>query len=427
MNDLTGSFYLLITGMALGLSALGLGAATIMPGLDRWSKRFFIAFFVALALLSAVSLLEILIYGKPDFRPLEIVVSYIGSLLYMAPVPMLTFYLLHCCGEDLRKSALLRIVIALVISYIAMLNLAQFTNKFYTITPDTQLVNGPWYPLSVVPFIAIMAINLGAVLHWRKRLSRKMYCAFLIALVPLAVAMTVHAFVSVYPFIDISLAVCAVVMYGIILSDQLDQHMRTQQALLRQQQEIARQRASILMLQMRPHFIYNTMTSVYYLCDQDPQAAKQVTLDFITYLRKNFNAIASEHTIPFSEELEHTRAYLAVEQAQFRNRLFVDYDTPHTGFHLPPLTLQPIVENAVKHGLDPDSEPLRILIMTRQTDSGSEITVEDNGPGFEPTEDDAPHIALANIRQRLEMMCNGRMDIAPREGGGTVVRVTIEE
>jgi len=427
MNDWTGPFYLLITGMALGLSALGLGAAAIMPGLDRWSKRFFIAFFVALALLSAASLFEILIYGKPDFRNLEIVVSYVGSLLYIMPIPMLTVYLLHCCGEDLRKSALLRIVIALVLVYLTILNYAQFTSKFYYITPDTQLVNGPWYPLSVMPFLIIMALNLGAVLHWRERLSKKMLCAFLIALVPLLIALTVHIFVSVFPLIDISLAICAVVMYVIILSDQLDQYMRTQQALLRQQQEIARQRASILMLQMRPHFIYNTMTSIYYLCDQDPEAAKQVTLDFITYLRKNFNAIASEHTIPFAEELEHTRAYLAVEQAQFRNRLFVDYDTPHTRFHLPPLTLQPIVENAVKHGLDPDSEPLRISIRTRQTDSGSEITVEDNGTGFDPTESDAPHIALGNIRQRLAMMCNGRMDIAPRDGGGTVVRVTIEE
>jgi len=427
MNDFSGSFYLLITGMALGLSALGLGAAIIMPGPDRWSKRFFIAFFVALALLSAASLLEIVIYGKPDFRNLEIVISYVGSLLYITPIPMLTVYLLHCCGEDLRKSALLRIVIALVLIYLTILNYAQFTNKFYYITPDTQLVNGPWYSLSVMPFLAIMAINLGALLHRRERLSKKMLCAFLIALVPLLVALTVHLFVTVFPLIDISLTVCAVVMYGIILSDQLEQHMRTQQEILHQQQQIAHQRASILMLQMRPHFIYNTMTSIYYLCDQDPQAAKQVTLDFITYLRKNFNAIASEHTIPFSEELEHTCAYLAVEQAQFRNRLFVDYDTRHTHFQLPPLTLQPIVENAVKHGLDPDSEPLRISIRTRQTDSASEITVEDNGPGFEPNEHDAPHIALANIRQRLTLMCNGRMDIAPRDGGGTVVRVTIEE
>ena len=176
---------------------------------------------------------------------------------------------------------------------------------------------------------------------------------------------------------------------------------------------------------MRPHFIYNTMTSIYYLCDQDPKKAQQVTLDFTSYLRKNFTAIAREEPIPFSEELEHTRAYLAVEQAQFEDRLFVEYDTPHTHFRLPPLTLQPIVENAVKHGMDPDGEPLRIAIRTRETEEGSQITVEDNGGGFDPRENDGSHIALANIRERLKMMCRGKLDILPRKGGGTAVKVTI--
>ena len=159
--------------------------------------------------------------------------------------------------------------------------------------------------------------------------------------------------------------------------------------------------------------------------DQDPEKAKQVTLDFTTYLRKNFTAIASEDTIPFSEELEHTRAYLAVEMAQFEDILSVDYDTPHTHFRLPSLTLQPIVENAVKYGCDPDSEPLHIVIRTRSTDSGSEITVEDNGPGYVDIDDNKPHIALANIRQRLELMCGGTMSISKRECGGTVVKIII--
>ena len=194
---------------------------------------------------------------------------------------------------------------------------------------------------------------------------------------------------------------------------------------VRQQTEISRQRANIAVLQMRPHFIYNTMTSIYYLCNQDPEKAKQVTLDFTTYLRKNFTAIASEDTIPFSEELEHTRAYLAVEQAQFEDILTVDYDTPHTHFRIPPLTLQPIVENAVKYGCDPDSEPLHIVIRTRSTDSGSEITVEDNGPGYEDADDNKPHIALANIRQRLELMCGGTMNISKRESNGTIVQIII--
>ena len=104
-----------------------------------------------------------------------------------------------------------------------------------------------------------------------------------------------------------------------------------------------------------------------------------MVLDFTNNLRKNFNAIAGADTISFSEELEHTRAYLAVELAQFEDSLVVEYDTPFTQFRLPPLTLQPIVENAVKHGMDPDaSDPLIISIRTENTDGGSRIIVEDN-------------------------------------------------
>ena len=171
----------------------------------------------------------------------------------------------------------------------------------------------------------------------------------------------------------------------------------------------------------------NTMTSIYCLCNQDPQQARRVVMDFTTYLRKNFTAIASAAPIPFSSELEHTRAYLAVEQAQYEDSLLVDYDTPHTWFRVPPLTLQPIVENAIKHGRDPYAGPFHISIRTRKTDSGSVIVVVDNGRGFNAADDGEPHIALKIIQQRLEIMCGGQLTIAPGEGGGTVVTVTIPD
>lgn len=123
--------------------------------------------------------------------------------------------------------------------------------------------------------------------------------------------------------------------------------------------------------------------------------------------------------------MEHTRAYLEIEQVQFEDNLFVNYDTPCTEFRLPPLTLQPIVENAVKHGMDPEFTPLRIFIRTRKTISGNEIFVEDNGPGFLPAEEYKPNTALANIQQRLEMMCGGTLKIYPREDGGTVEKILI--
>ena len=178
---------------------------------------------------------------------------------------------------------------------------------------------------------------------------------------------------------------------------------------------------------MPPHFIYNTMTSIYCLCNQDPERARQVILDFTTYLRKNFAAIASSEPIPFSAELEHVRAYLAVEQAQYDDSLSVEYDTPHIRFRVPPLTLQPIVENAVKHGRDPYAGVFHLLIRTRKTDTGSEIIIADNGRGFAPSDDSEPHIALKNIRQRLEMMCRGSLAITRADGGGTIVTVTIPD
>ena len=75
--------------------------------------------------------------------------------------------------------------------------------------------------------------------------------------------------------------------------------------------------------------------------------------------------------------------------------------------------------------MDPDGNPLHIYVKTHQTNNGSEIIVENNGPDFNPADDNEPHVALNNIRQRLEMMCKGKMVISPREGGGTVVKITI--
>ena len=77
--------------------------------------------------------------------------------------------------------------------------------------------------------------------------------------------------------------------------------------------------------------------------------------------------------------------------------------------------------------MDLDSGPLHIVIRTQHTDSGTEIIVEDTGPGFDPSDESKPHTALENIRQRLEMMCGGGMTIKPRESGGTVVTVTIPD
>lgn len=259
-----------------------------------------------------------------------------------------------------------------------------------------------------------------AVLRRRDRLSRRQFFAFLVYIVQPLVGMLIQlAFYGLYAIVLFT-TVAAVFLYVSILTDQVERTVL-------QQKELARQRTSIMVLQMRPHFIYNTLLSVYYLCKQDPEKAQQVILDFSSYLRQNFTAIVKEDMILFTEELEHTRAYLAVERTRYENKLFVCFDTLHTRFRLPLLTLQPVVENAVKHGLDPSFVPLSITVRTRETENGSEITVEDTGPGYAPADDDEPHIALANIRERLALMCGGELTIRTGDKGGTVVTITVPD
>jgi LytS/YehU family sensor histidine kinase len=304
---------------------------------------------------------------------------------------------------------------------------AAFIDGFFYVTPENYYNRGPLYPLLLLPLIAILLVNLAGTLLRRKQLSRKVFLAFLIAELPFTVALILQLFFEISSLADISFVLSGIAMFSFILSDQIEQDRMHQREIAEQQREIAHQRTNILALQMRPHFIYNTLMSIYGLCRLDPGKARQVVMDFANYLRRNFQAIASDSAIPFSTELEHTRAYLAIEQVQYDDMLVVDYDTTFTHFRLPPLTLQPIVENAIKHGMDTDSDPLRLSIRTRHTDFGAEVIVEDNGPGFDPAGTKEPGIALGNIRQRLEMMCGGSLTITPGDGGGTVVTITIPD
>ncbi|MBQ9428230.1 MAG: histidine kinase [Clostridia bacterium] len=420
MSGWIDGFYIAFLSAASLLSVLGVWFAAIIPGIDRWSKRFFLSYFIVFLLCCLSGILESVFRILPVPDAAFYCVLGIESLLLALPPPMVTVYLLHCSGEDIRKSKLFYAVCGLLAVSIALLLCVLFVDGFSYLTPDRQYYRGPLYPLLLLPLIATLLLNLLAALRRRKRFSRRVFHSFLVAVLPMTLALIVHLFADVFPLLDIGYAASALAMYGLILSDQIEADRK-------KRQQIANQRADIMVLQMRPHFIYNTMTSIYSLCGQDPKLARQVILDFTNYLRKNFTAVASAAPIPFSSEMEHTRAYLAVEQALYEDGLRVDYDTPHTAFHLPPLTLQPIVENAVKHGRDPDAGAFCISVRTRKTGTGSEIVVADNGRGFDAFDTGEPGVALRNIRQRLEMMCGGRLEIAENPGGGTVVTVTIPD
>ena len=420
MDNLSGFFYMFAGTSALLTGILGLWFNMIMPDIDHWSRKFFRRYFFIIILFCLSSLTEKILYSVTTQPTAIYTVWLFEGLLFSLPCLMLTIYMLHCSGESMQKNKLLRAVIGLWTVFLILNAGSLLIGGFAYVYSDQQYYRISIYPIFIMPLTLLMVLNLEGVIRRRRKFSRKVFLALMIAVLPLTVALIIQVFTDVFVFHYMCIVLSSVVMYGLVLSDQIERN-------LHYQHEIANQRANIMVLQMRPHFIYNTMTSIYCLCGQDPKRARQVTMDFTTYLRRNFTAIVSMEPIPFSAELDHTRAYLAVEEAQYEESLFVDYDTPHTFFRMPSLTLQPVVENAIKHGRNPYAGPLHISIRTRKTESGSEIIVSDDGTGYVSGDDNEPHIALKNIRERLDFMCGGNMTITSGESGGTIVTITIPD
>lgn len=402
------------------ISGIGIFIALIAGFDEKRQKNFFVHFFIIIALYAIstfVTNISTDFLGE-GYVTLSKIGLFCESLFSSMLMPSVLLYILARAGVNWRKRPSLYIAATLWVIYFVLLIITQFTDEIYYFTPDNVYHRGELYPILLVPPVLLMLSNILALFFVKNRLSKRLRNAFLVFLViPLACMVIQMALYGVL-LIVLGTTVSALLMLLLVIRDQVDKMMS-------QANENLRLNSKIAVLQMRPHFIYNTMTSIYCMIEKEPKKAQQVTLDFTSYLRQNFTAIVKEEPIPFKEELEHTRAYLAVEQTRFEDDLIVEFDTPHIAFRLPPLTLQPIVENSVKYGVNPELDPLVIKVITRKTENGSEVIVEDTGAGFGKEDNNEPHTALKNIRERLDIMCNGTLKISPRENGGTVVTIFI--
>ena len=195
------------------------------------------------------------------------------------------------------------------------------------------------------------------------------------------------------------------------------------------EKELEDSRIAIMLSQIKPHFLYNVLNTIYHLYRKEPETAQEAVSSFAEYLRCNMLSIEKSEPIPFREEYQHIQTYLSLEQIRFRDKLDVVYNVEVTNFKVPPLTVEPLVENAVKHGVTKKRGGGTVTISTCKTDEGIRITVADTGVGFDPEtymEDGKPHVGIRNVRDRLWNMVGGSLSITSCEDG-TVAVVTIPE
>ena len=270
--------------------------------------------------------------------------------------------------------------------------------------------SGNMYPVSITlifPMLAFFAIILMAVFaHKSTKINRAAFVVYTIfPVIGIILDYTIHGLSMTY----VGLTVGILSMYTSIY--------------IKKQRLIESQKNALMLSQINPHFVYNTLSTIASMCDISPKQAKNLTIDFSSYLRQNLSNLSYDEKIPFEKELNHVECYLKIEKARFREQLNVIYNIQCKDFNIPPLSVQPIVENAIKHGVTKKAEGGTVKISTFETNRSYVIEIIDDGVGFN-TENVEMHVGIQNVRSRIMSLCKGDLNIKSTPGIGT--RVTIE-
>ena len=190
--------------------------------------------------------------------------------------------------------------------------------------------------------------------------------------------------------------------------------------------ELKESRISIMLSQIKPHFIFNTLGTIERMCLKDSEKAFELVRNFSLYLRGNFSELESVTPIRFADEIRHVEHYVNIEKVRFPD-MNIEYDVETMDFVLPALTVQPLVENAIKHGLMRLEEGGNVTIRTYETQTHFCVEVKDDGVGFDTSlpVDEKKHVGLRNIRGRLKAMVDGELIIDSVPGAGTRATIMI--
>lgn len=333
-----------------------------------------------------------------------------------------TAYLIEYLAPRVKvRPVFWRLAAILCCLHIAGILLSIWNGMFFTILPENIYQRGYLFWLSqLIPF-AIYAVDVAIFVSCRKHLSRRdFHILSSYIILPLA-AETIQMLYYGIALLNTGVALGLLIIF---INIQTEQELRLEH----QEKELAEARIDIMLSQIQPHFLFNSLTTIRSLCDHNPQQAKDAIRDFALFLRANMDSLKSKTPIPFDQELLHVKSYLALEQQRFQSRLAVSYDIGVLDFSIPPLTVQPVVENAVRHGILKKAEGGMVTIRTNETDTDYVITVTDNGVGFPPNQgsnDNRSHIGIENVRVRLSALCGGTLKIQSQAGTGTTVVIKI--
>lgn len=316
-----------------------------------------------------------------------------------------------------RSAYLMRIVCG---CYLVLVFLSMFNGMLFQVDAHGNLTDGSYYWIAWLIDPMILLIEILVVVHYRKNLSR---LGTIVMLNFGLVSLLTTGLQSIwYPVPELLACTLALLLMFMLFYWEMEKN------LVENERELMQSQVSLAISQIQPHFLYNTLSTIAELCRKDSAMAEEVTYRFALYLRGNLEHMGDSFPVEFSKELKHVQTYLWIEKIRFQEELQVVYDIQTEDFIIPALTVQPLVENAVKHGMMGSENVCTITIRTKCVERGYQVIIEDDGCGFDPEQvknDGRKHIGIESVRNRLRFMVGGILTVRSVIGKGTTVIIEI--
>ena len=394
-------------------------------------KRPFMKLFIAMLLDNIITLLGETGLRLFDGNPNNIVILRISALCAFCGgtllVALYSYCLLMFISEHTEKVYWFIGHINGVISagYIIISVISVFNGMLFCIDENGCYRDGPLYWLVyVLDTLTMLIVVAIAVCHFKALTVRGAtimltFSVFPLACVPLQLIWDATA-------LSLATTLSLIILFILFHSDLTQRLAAAEVDIAEKERRLTEQRIATMISQIQPHFIYNTLGSIYQLCLEQPQQAAELTQNFSRYLRGNFSELDNNKPIQLSKELEHVKHYISIEQVRFPD-ISVTFDVSASDFLLPALSVQPLVENAIKHGLMGLESGGSVIISAYETEKEYCVSVKDDGVGFDvnAVTDVKKHIGIHNIRQRLDAICGGTLTIESAVGKGTTAVIII--
>lgn len=393
--------------------------------LDKKNKKTLVMIVITILVLSICEYLETVfnqdrIKEENFFRYLFAVLSYI-----LRPVVIVLFYHIRINKDSKVRYAIWSLAIINTIIFI----LALFAYKnpsmrfVFWYSESNNFHRGPLgYSAHITCGIYLVVFVIVSIIELIRKTKKEINIIIIITVSMAIFVQLLSMFLDTEAYTSEALAIGSALYFMYLTYDTAYNDA------INYEREMQNKTTSLMLSQIQPHFIYNTLATIQVLCEIDPELAAKTIEDFSKYLRVNTDALSKTGPVSILSEVDHAKAYSKIEMLRFDN-IKVIFEIEDDTFNLPVLTIQPMVENAIKYGVRARSEGI-VLIKTYKEDNKHYLIIKDNGVGFDVDKifkDEKNHVGIINVKTRILNMMHGTFDIESEINNGTTVTITIPE